>query len=333
MRGRTNKEEKYHSYISELEAKEKRNTFRQLLVLLIVAAVSVSGFLVFIINSDDSNIPVLTESHLKPDPKQGAARTVTPTQSRETEIPILQAQNSETEDRPEDLFVAGAEDIAPNAVKQSFNTINKNSSSQDNKELVENSMRADPLETTFEPQGDNSITEKETTQDRLKTPTTNSEKSLLPNNSSNQHNEGIAFSREQAPEIEKKTTLGSVSISKNETKISSSNVSISNKKPLQIVQKMPQFKGGPKAMYKWLNQRLRYPQAAKDHNIEGKVYLQFVVQPSGELSNMKVVRGLGYGCDKEALRIARKMPKWIPGEQYGQLVPVLYTIHVQFRIQ
>ncbi|RMG19635.1 MAG: energy transducer TonB [Bacteroidetes bacterium] len=104
-------------------------------------------------------------------------------------------------------------------------------------------------------------------------------------------------------------------------------------KPLQIADKMPQFPGGNTAMYAYLNRRLQYPQVAKDYGVEGRVFVQFVVEPDGSLSNVKVVRGIGYGCDQEALRIVKKMPRWIPGEHQGVKAPVIYTIHVQFNLK
>ncbi len=103
--------------------------------------------------------------------------------------------------------------------------------------------------------------------------------------------------------------------------------------PLISAEKQPSFPGGEAAMYKFLSRKMRYPRLARDNNVEGKVYLQFVVEADGTLSNIKVLRGIDYGCDEEAIRVLRQMPRWIPGEQGGQKVPVYYTIRVSFRIQ
>ena len=102
--------------------------------------------------------------------------------------------------------------------------------------------------------------------------------------------------------------------------------------PLQIASKMPSFPGGNSAMISFLNERLTYPQAAKDFNVEGDVFVQFVVDEEGAIRNTQVVRGLGYGCDKEALRIVKEMPRWIPGKNGGEIVPVICTIQINFSL-
>ena len=102
--------------------------------------------------------------------------------------------------------------------------------------------------------------------------------------------------------------------------------------PLQIASKMPSFPGGNSAMISFLNERIKYPQAAKDFNIEGDVFVQFIVDEEGAIRNMEVVRGLGYGCDKEALRIVKEMPRWIPGRNAGEIVPVICTIQINFSL-
>ncbi len=107
------------------------------------------------------------------------------------------------------------------------------------------------------------------------------------------------------------------------------NVSVA---PLKIASQMPNFPGGQTAMLNYLNQQLTYPQAARDFEIEGSVYVQFVVNKDGSLSDIEVVRGLGYGCNQEAIRIVKSMPKWQPGQQNGQSVPVIYTLPVKFSL-
>lgn len=103
-------------------------------------------------------------------------------------------------------------------------------------------------------------------------------------------------------------------------------------KPLDMAQEMPSFPGGEQAMFGFLSQRLRYPEMAVDREVEGTVYLRFVVEADGSLRDFRVLRGIGYGCDEEALRIARQMPRWRPGKQQGQAVPVFYTLPVRFSI-
>ena len=103
--------------------------------------------------------------------------------------------------------------------------------------------------------------------------------------------------------------------------------------PLIAVETMPSFPGGENAMYAYLNDRIRYPQQARDYEVEGKVYVQFVVDQEGKVIEPKVVKGLGYGCDEEALRIVRLMPKWMPGKHRQQRVPVIYTLPVTFQFR
>ena len=102
--------------------------------------------------------------------------------------------------------------------------------------------------------------------------------------------------------------------------------------PLEIAQKMPSFPGGNAGLASFLNDRIKYPQAARDHQIEGRVYMQFVVNEKGIIEDPKVLKGLGYGCDSEAMRLVSEMPNWRPGEHFGRKVPVLYTIPIDFKL-
>lgn len=103
--------------------------------------------------------------------------------------------------------------------------------------------------------------------------------------------------------------------------------------PLVAAARMPQFPGGEQAMFAYLNRLIAYPRQARDHEIEGTVYVQFVVEASGAITNPRVVKGLGYGCDEEALRIVNMMPRWTPGQQGARNVPVMYTLPVSFQFQ
>ncbi|SFQ53477.1 energy transducer TonB [Hymenobacter arizonensis] len=94
---------------------------------------------------------------------------------------------------------------------------------------------------------------------------------------------------------------------------------------------MPAFPGGDVALLKFLASRLKYPTAALDRSLSGKVYLTFTVDPEGRLHNPHVVRGLGYGLDEEALRLVRLMPWWNPGKINGQPVWVTLTMPINFR--
>jgi TonB family protein len=100
----------------------------------------------------------------------------------------------------------------------------------------------------------------------------------------------------------------------------------------QIVEQMPQYTGGEQAMMKYVAENIKYPQAAKDKNISGRVFVGFVIEKDGSVSNVKVVRGIGGGCDEEAARVIKEMPKWKPGMQKGKPVRVNYMMPIFFKL-
>ena len=104
------------------------------------------------------------------------------------------------------------------------------------------------------------------------------------------------------------------------------------KKVYRSAQKLPTYPGGQRKLYKYLGRKMRYPSAARDNRIEGKVYVQFVVDKDGQLTDIKTVKGIGYGCDEEAIRVVRSMPKWEPGEMNGEKVAVIYTLPINFKL-
>lgn len=99
------------------------------------------------------------------------------------------------------------------------------------------------------------------------------------------------------------------------------------------VEVLPSFPGGLEAFGKFLAQNLRYPDQAKADKIQGRVLCSFIVEKDGSLSNIKVLRGIGSGCDEEAVRVLAISPKWKPGLQNGKIVRVSYTIPVLFQLQ
>lgn len=99
--------------------------------------------------------------------------------------------------------------------------------------------------------------------------------------------------------------------------------------PFMPSEDMPAFPGN---VQKWIAQRIRYPQLAAEAGIQGKVYIQFVVEKNGSVSNIKVVRGVDELLDKEAVRVISEMPKWTPGKQRGKAVRVSYTMPITFRL-
>lgn len=104
-------------------------------------------------------------------------------------------------------------------------------------------------------------------------------------------------------------------------------------KPFTVVEQMPEFPGGDQNMMKFLHDNTRYPQMAKESGIAGTVYVTFVVNKNGQISDVKVLRGIGGGCDEEALRVVRSMPSWIPGRQNGKSVPVQFNLPIKFILQ
>ena len=87
-----------------------------------------------------------------------------------------------------------------------------------------------------------------------------------------------------------------------------------------VVEEAASFNGGVDGLSKYLSENLKYPTQAKDQGVEGVVYVQFIVEEDGSLSNVEILKGIGAGCDEEAKRIIEASPKWIPGKQQGKLV-------------
>jgi TonB family protein len=98
------------------------------------------------------------------------------------------------------------------------------------------------------------------------------------------------------------------------------------------VEQVPEFKGGLEAFGKFLATNMKYPKAARDNNVQGRVIITFVVEKDGSLSNMKVVRGIGSGCDEEAVRVLGISPAWKPGIQNGKPVKVQYSVPISFTL-
>jgi len=99
-----------------------------------------------------------------------------------------------------------------------------------------------------------------------------------------------------------------------------------------VVEAMPEFPGGDEARVRFLQENLKYPQAAKEAGIEGRVYLTFVVEKDGRVTDVKVLRGIGGGCDEEAIRVVQAMPKWKAGMQRNRPVRVQYNMPILFKL-
>jgi protein TonB len=100
-------------------------------------------------------------------------------------------------------------------------------------------------------------------------------------------------------------------------------------KVFQVVEQMPEFNGDLKS---YLSTNIRYPELAKENNVEGRVFIRFVVNEDGAISGAEVLRGIGGGCDDEALRVLKTMPKWKPGKQNGRAVKVFFTLPIVFKL-
>ncbi|NCA85318.1 MAG: energy transducer TonB [Clostridia bacterium] len=101
----------------------------------------------------------------------------------------------------------------------------------------------------------------------------------------------------------------------------------------QVVETMPSFPGGDAARMKFLQENITYPQMARESGIQGIVYATFVVEPNGSVSDVRIMRGIGGGCDEEAIRVIKSMPKWNPGMQRGKPVRVQFTMPIKFTLQ
>ena len=100
----------------------------------------------------------------------------------------------------------------------------------------------------------------------------------------------------------------------------------------QIAEEMPVFPGGEQAMMKFVAENINYPQEAKDKEIAGRVFVSFVVEKDGSVDEVKVMRGIGGGCDEEVVRVVKAMPKWKPGKQDGKPVRVNYMMPFNFKL-
>jgi protein TonB len=103
--------------------------------------------------------------------------------------------------------------------------------------------------------------------------------------------------------------------------------------PEIFVQEMPEFPGGDAERQKFLADHISYPTQAAEAGITGTVYVQFVVDTKGNITDVKILRGIGGGCDEEALRVIKMMPQWHAGKQNGRAVRVLYNMPIMFKLQ
>jgi TonB family protein len=108
---------------------------------------------------------------------------------------------------------------------------------------------------------------------------------------------------------------------------------INGKKIFTVVEKQPEFQGGIGKMYEFLANNIQYPEAASRADVSGKVFVSFVVTETGEIHNVQVLKGIGFGCDEEAVRVVKAFPKWIPGSHDGVPVNVKYNLPINFVLE
>ena len=106
-----------------------------------------------------------------------------------------------------------------------------------------------------------------------------------------------------------------------------------NDKVLEKAEVMPEYPGGDQAMMDFVAKNVQYPQEARDKEISGRVLVSFIVEKDGSIADVKVVKGIGGGCDEEAVRVVKAMPKWKPGKDKGKPVRVSYMMPFTFKLQ
>ncbi|MCD4696695.1 MAG: energy transducer TonB [Bacteroidales bacterium] len=99
-----------------------------------------------------------------------------------------------------------------------------------------------------------------------------------------------------------------------------------------VVESMPAYPGGDAARMKYLYDNIEYPQMARESGIQGRVFVTFVVERDGHITDVRVLRGIGGGCDEEAIRVIKNMPDWVPGKQRGKPVRVQFNMPILFKL-
>ena len=104
-------------------------------------------------------------------------------------------------------------------------------------------------------------------------------------------------------------------------------------KVFDVVEVMPTFPGGQGALFEWLSKNIKYPVVAEENGVQGRVIVTFVVERNGSITDVQVAKSVDPSLDKEAVRVVKAMPNWIPGKQNGSAVRVKFTVPVTFRLQ
>lgn len=144
----------------------------------------------------------------------------------------------------------------------------------------------------------------------------------------------VAVAQESVPELRRSSDAGQrVFDQRGHGADTAGNNGGQKKDTLSIVEEMPSFPGGGTALLKFLQENMVYPKQARDEWISGTVYVSFVVEKDGTISDPRVLRGIGGGCDEEALRAVNAMPVWTPGMRDGEPVRVQYNLPIQFKMR
>ena len=104
-------------------------------------------------------------------------------------------------------------------------------------------------------------------------------------------------------------------------------------KTLLFAEQQPEFVGGSQAFATFLQKNLRYPRAAAQAGVQGKVFVEFTIGTDGKIERARTIKGIGFGCDEEALRVINLMPNWMPGKQSGRPVRVRFTLPIAFQLE
>lgn len=109
------------------------------------------------------------------------------------------------------------------------------------------------------------------------------------------------------------------------------NQGVEGEEIFQAVKDTPEFIGGKKKMYEFINSNVRHPREAAENGVSGLVYVRFVVEKNGKITNPKLLKGIGSGCDEEAIRVIAMMPNWKPGAHNGKVVRCYHTLPIAFQ--
>ena len=119
---------------------------------------------------------------------------------------------------------------------------------------------------------------------------------------------------------------------KTETQIKYTAPVLTDQQPYKKVEKMPSYPGGDEARVKFMVENIKYPAEAKKNIVQGTVFVNYIVRADGSITDVKILRGIGGGCDEEAIRVIKLMPKWNPGMDKGKPVDVEFVMPIKFAL-